>query len=565
MATEGQPNKWQLRFERERKARREAEHLLEEKSLALFKANQQLSQKVARQDDQIRAENERFRLVFETSLNGLLLHTPSGEILEANAMAVEMLKYSIDELLSLPLTELHHEDHHLAARSALEELNQKGSVRFNSKFSRKDGSTFRAEVMATRVQSEGNTLIQASIRDMTQEHRVLRQIKESQLESQKANEAKTHFLATMSHELLTPLNGLIGFADLLSESSLTNPQREHLDFVQHCSSSLHTLVRDLLDFSAIESGKITIERKNFALSPFLNLLTEIHDIQARKKGLNLRLSLSKHLPQRLYTDPARLQQIVANLISNALKYSSEGTVEVIAQLDGDHLEIIVRDEGPGLPSSEAEALFEPYVRGQQRTQRHNEGSGLGLAISRKLCTTLGGLITARNLPAGGAEFKVQFPLNSLEPAPSSPEQSPALAPDPTTAHSPCDTPILVAEDNPVNAQLIKLLLTKQGYPIVTASDGEEALQKLRQQNSFKILLADLNMPRRDGLSLTRAIRNSEAGAHYKELPIVAISANLLERDRERAIAAGMNAFLPKPIKKQELAQCLAKLFQPHAP
>ena len=388
----------------------------------------------------------------------------------------------------------------------------------------------------------------------------MRQIKRSQREAQQANEAKTHFLATMSHELLTPLNGLIGFADFLSGTALTSEQREHLDFIQHCSHSLNTLIRDLLNFSAIESGRIDLEKKTVVLSSFLSRLVEIHRMRASEQGMILRLTVSKQLPETIEIDPSRLQQIIANLLSNALKYSSSGTVEVLAQMEGETLVVLVRDEGRGLPTRDPESLFEPYIRGERKAQSHKEGTGLGLAISRKLCEAMQGSIQARNRPEKGAEFEVRLPIgeSSTGSAVNSEPESSSFS----RSFSSAEISILVAEDNPVNARLLTLLLSKQGYSVTTACDGEEALQKLQGSADFSVLLADLNMPKRDGLSLARTIRSGDAGQHYLELPIIAVSANLLEADRDKALAAGMNAFVSKPIKPAQLASQLFDLIRP---
>lgn len=557
MEGEGQPvNKWQIRFERERKARKEAERLLEGKSLALYEANQQLSQKVAQQDDRIRVENERFRLIFESSLNGIIIHTPEGKILEANAMAAEVLGYTIDELLELSLHQLHPKEQHSAASSALYEVAQKGSVRFTSKFLRKDQSLFPAEITGTRFVSQGEFLIQSTIRDTSQERSAIKKIQRSERAAQEANEAKTLFLATMSHELLTPLNGLIGFAELLSESSLDSEQAEHLQLVQHCGASLHSLIKELLDFSSIESGKIQLEPKTFKLHPFFNLLAEIHRIRASEKNITLKFTLSENLPSEFYSDPSRLGQIIGNILSNAIKYSGQGTVELSTLVEDAWLKIFICDEGPGLLHSETEQLFEPYVRGRQASSRYNTGTGLGLAISKRLALALGGTITARNRLEGGAEFELCIPikespeLNQSRPTTQTIEK-------PTQSHVPQNNPILIAEDNPTNSQLLKLILHPKGYPVTIVPDGKEALNALQGESTFRLILADLNMPNLDGLGLSRAIRTGTAGEKHQQVPIIAVSANLLEEDRRAALAAGMNDFLPKPISKKKLSELLA--------
>lgn len=375
-----------------------------------------------------------------------------------------------------------------------------------------------------------------------------------------ASRAKSEFLANMSHELRTPMNGFLGMIELVLDSPLSAEQREQLETAQRSALSLLQLLNDILDLSKIESGRMVLEQIPFNLRLLVRDCVKAHGTKASQKGVRLVTDLPIDLPSQFVGDPLRVRQILHNLLSNAVKFTSAGqiTVSIKAGLQAQEragvldLEMVVADTGMGIPEEKLPLIFEKFTQADGSITRRFGGTGLGLAITKKLAEIHGGGVTVSSRVGVGSQFVVTLRLLVVEKPSAAESQAPVGAAAERTGR------ILVIEDNLVNQKVLQGLLKKRGYVCGIANDGAQALQVLAGA-SFDLVLMDVQMPVMDGLETTRQLRQSE---RWRQLPIVAMTAHAMSGDRERCLAAGMDAYLTKPINSRELFQTLDSYLLP---
>lgn len=381
--------------------------------------------------------------------------------------------------------------------------------------------------------------------------------------AERAVAAKSKLLTTVSHEVRTPLNGVLAVADLLASSELPDSARRLVEIIRRSGRDLMGLVNEILDLSRLEAGALTIVAEPFSPAELIADLRDVWTIAAEAKGLRFSVE-AQGLPSRLLGDADRIRQILANVISNAIKYTSQGAVRLMVEVavsDGlAHLTFTVSDTGPGFDADLAERLFEPFARGAAEHSRRETGAGLGLAISRELVGLMGGDIRASNGAAGGAEIVVSLALPLGEPQADEPriEAAPRMLDHPVR--------VLVAEDHEVNRAILGLLLDELGCAYELAVDGEAAVAAASAAG-FDAILMDVRMPRMDGLEATRSIRGG--GGPSADVPIIAITADALAADDTEIRDAGVTAVLTKPVTLLGLARTLEAALrtddEPHHP
>ncbi len=395
--------------------------------------------------------------------------------------------------------------------------------------------------------------------------RLNRQLLMAKDAAEAADRAKAHFLANMSHELRTPFNGMLGMIDMVSESRLDTAQREQIQMARQSAEHLLRLLNDILDMSAIEAGKLKIRPEPCEVPRLLTEVCELLQVEASQKGLTWSLDLHTGPPQTVMVDPTRLRQILLNLMGNAVKFTTEGhvAVELHEATDNGQIRwtIAVSDTGPGMDERTQRRLFQRFHQLDDSASRQHGGTGLGLEISRNLARLMGGEIQVQSQSGLGSCFTVT--LTTPVCADDIVAQGPGtVAPGEHQVISTGRLRILVAEDHPVNRQLVGMQLDKLGHEAIFAVNGREAVERLASSDGISLVLMDLHMPGMDGLEATRHIRQWDGPKG--RIPIIALTADVLEDTRHKALASGINEYLMKPVRQAALHAVIHRWVNPSA-
>lgn len=393
--------------------------------------------------------------------------------------------------------------------------------------------------------------IVGSVLDITDRKRSEKQLEKAKQAAESAALAKSQFLSNMSHEIRTPMNAIMGLTELLLKENLPEKVAENLKLIQYSADNLLVIINDVLDYSKIEAGKISFESIDFNLTQVIDNLVNTLQFKAQSKGVTLSQNIDKKLPQTLKGDPYRINQIILNLMSNAVKFTPEGKVEIKAEMldeteDGVKVKISVIDNGIGIPQDKLNSIFESFSQAQSNTTRNYGGTGLGLPITKRLIEMQGGTLSVNSELGKGSEFSIQLTL----PRGVKKEKAAPTAEQKMEKNSLYGLRILVAEDNPVNQMLIRQILESWGISTTLADDGQQVVEQV-QKNDFDLIFMDLQMPELNGYEATEKVREITK-TPPKYIPIVALTADVMRETKIKVMESGFDDLVTKPFKSEKL-------------
>ena len=376
-------------------------------------------------------------------------------------------------------------------------------------------------------------------------------LKEAKTQAESANRAKSEFLANMSHEIRTPLNGILGLVEQLLDDPLEAEQLKNLNMVHNSGELLLKILNDILDFSKIEAGKVELDEYRFSLNQLIEETIGLMQPPAKAKGLDLTAKLDKNI-NWLTGDAHKIKQILTNLVGNAIKFTDKGKVQISVEQQGQQYRLAVSDTGCGIAKQQINKLFQDFQQVDASTTRRYGGTGLGLSISKKLTLIMQGEMGVDSTMGEGSIFWILLPLKNANP--NNKETSIAQTKDnfESSKNRLMGLKVLIVEDNLVNQKVAQSYVSKLGMQSMLAENGQQALEMLAK-NQFDLLLMDCQMPVMDGFVATELIRKGESGADKKDIPIIALTANVMKEDKERCHSVGMNDVISKPIKIEQMA------------
>jgi PAS domain S-box-containing protein len=505
----------------------------------------------------LRTSEMKYRTLYDSTRDAIMLLTPEEGFFSGNPAAIELFGCPDEQqFTSCTPADLSPEQQPdgvpstVKAQQMMAIAMEKGSHMFEWTHQRVDGSEFYATVLLTRMEIEGRPVLQATVRDVTEEKRAAEALRAAKEAAETANRAKSAFLANMSHEIRTPMNVIIGMTELVLDTPLSAEQREYLLALQESSESLLSLINDILDFSKIEAGKLDLDSAVFDLHESLGDTTKWLGMRAHGKGLELACRIRPDVPVCVVGDQARLRQVVVNLLGNAIKFTDQGEVvlEVRRQSASDGqvvLQFAVTDTGIGISREKLEEIFDAFEQADNTTTRRFGGTGLGLAISSRLVEMMGGRIWAESELGQGStfHFTARFDLAPEETVERRPREPEVIG----------GTRVLIVDDNATNRLILQEMLASWGMVPTSAAGAEEALRRLREAEQsgrpFPLVISDVHMPQMDGFGLADTIKQDPVIA---STVIMMLTSGDRPGDIARCEAMGVAAYLLKPVKQSEL-------------
>lgn len=538
--------------------------LLQQQVTSLETINSKLTKEVVdrKKAEESLKENEKLNtIILESAMDAIILFTEDLLVSKLNKQAYRLFKISHQEnVINISLKELLNIQVYKSIKKVVSQFlkTQKTDIlnnRFEVSAELPDGTKHYIELSISPVKTGSGYLFNAFARDITESKVYERELRQAKEIAEKSAKAKSVFLSNMSHEIRTPLNVILGLTGILQEDKPDNiiQTKANLEGVRFSAENLLVLVNDILDFSSIEAGKITLNNTDFNLLQLIYNMQKGFSIKAKEKGLELIVTIDPEIPETIKGDPFRLNQIITNLVNNALKFTHKGKVSLdlkLSKIQNGNVGIIfaVKDTGIGIAETKINKVFDSFYQVYEPGKNKIEGTGLGLTITKELIELLGGKLNVSSIADIGTEFKFELSFESGQLTKIQ-KTEPQINPVELLKNF----QILIAEDNKLNQLFIKQLLQKWDTKITIANDGKEAVD-LYNQNSFDLIIMDLHMPNMDGFEATAHIRETN-----KDLPIIACSADVFSASRKKAFDMGVNFYITKPVREEELRGLLINI------
>jgi len=493
--------------------------------------------------------------IVDAAVDGIVKISDRGIVLSFNDSAERIFGYRADEVVGRNVNMLMPSPHRDGHDGYLKHYLRTGERKIIGSGREvwalhKDGHQIPVRLAIGESRLGGISTFVGFLTDISQRYQMETDLRQAKEAAEEAAAAKSAFLANMSHEIRTPMNAIIGFTDLVLDTPLKESQAQHLGIVKRSARTLLSLLNDILDTAKLDSGHTELEIRDFSLRSVCEQILATQSLNADRKGLWLNLDYQAET--HFKGDPLRIQQVILNLVSNAVKFTHQGGVTVrVLQCGAGRVVITVTDTGIGIPADRIDRIFEPFTQADSSMTRRFGGTGLGTTIARQLTELMSGQITVSSAPGEGSTFRVELPLAPGQAVDADQEND-----QETTLPS---LNVLVADDVPQNLELLSTLLAQRNHQVTTVSNGRETLARVSSQR-FDVILMDVQMPEMNGHEATRAIRRLEAEANRQPTPVIALTASVLAEDRRKAEAAGMDGFATKPIDLPELSAEIARVI-----